>query len=323
MPFAGGLSPPTERTRNNMPWMGGAPQDKERRTFDQNAGGDHKFIEPDPDGLSHAVGTVFDGEWDDPDTSVPYNAETVVVDEDGKEHVFKDRSYEMVLLEWQGRYKYIYRRVRHAVSENGIKTAQASGDIVPLAANVIPACFKIESDSAKYGKREVGSCFAVARNTFLTCAHAISKRREDPEFVETFLVEDDKRFRAVPLDVDYDLDLAVVSCDLVRHTMLESKSIVGTSPGAEVICVGSPYGYDNNLSRGIVSSMGRNLEDGISYFFVDLSVYPGSSGGPIVDVADGRALGIAAIIVQSVGNYGLNAAIPMDYAAKRFPAYFK
>jgi S1-C subfamily serine protease len=52
-------------------------------------------------------------------------------------------------------------------------------------------------------------------------------------------------------------------------------------------------------------------------------VFPGNSGGPVIDVRDGSAIGVAAVIVDSVGNYGLNAAIPSDYVKNRFPGIFE
>jgi serine protease Do len=119
--------------------------------------------------------------------------------------------------------------------------------------------------------------------------------------------------------------LALIKCNAVKHTVLGYKTIDDVPIASEIACVGSPYGYDNNVSAGILSSKGRSIEDdtGIQYFFMDLSIFPGSSGGPVVDLNDGLTIGIVAIIVRSVGSYGLNAAIPMDYAIDRFKKYIK
>jgi len=317
MPFVDGLSPLTDKTRKNVPWMGGGPFDTERKNFDFNMGGDHKFIGPDPDGLSHAVGGVFNGEWNNSDLTVPYSTETVVVDAEGEEHVYDNKPYEMVLLDWKGKkYKYVFRRMKRSKEAS---TGDESMNLVPLIADVMPGCFKVESESATLGKREVGSCFCISNGRFLTCAHVISKKEEDPSTLAISIVDDNRRFSAKVEDIDYDMDLAMISCRMQDYYPLSLKSISEVMVGQEIICVGSPHGFDNNVSRGIVSSKGRVVEgDEVTYFFIDLSVSPGSSGGPVVDVSDGSVVGIAAIIVEPSGNYGLNAAIPCDFAMDRF-----
>ena len=338
MPFDGGLSPITDKVKKNQPWLGGGPRDKERRNFDSTMGGDHKFIGPDPDGMSHAVGGLFHGEWTESDPEVPYSTEIVVVDNQGGEHVYDKVNFDKVVMKWKGKpYKLIYRRqkgvskpppmsipdptsLETAASSNSLTKEAQSANIVPLVANIMPACFKVESESVRYGKMEIGSCFAVSDGKFVTCAHVISKRQESPSDVSIYLIEGDRRFKATVDDIDYEMDLAVLSCDTVKHTPLAMKSISDVPTGSEIVCVGSPFGYDNNISRGIISSKGRIIEEPgrITYFFIDLSVYPGNSGGPVIDVDDGSVIGVAAVIVDSVGNYGLNAAIPSDYVNKRF-----
>jgi len=317
MPFSGGLSTPTEKSRQS-PWMGGGPFDRERTDFDLNSGGDHKFINPPPDGTSYAVGGCFVGEvtpGGDPD--IPYETEIVITDRDGKEHVDVEHDYNKVLEIWSGKgYIKIERRRRI----QSVKKASSGGgrDLIPIVADVVSACFKIESESSKYGKREIGSCFAVSPDIFVTCAHVISRKSENPSDVACYIIDGDRRHKAVIVDVDYKTDIALVRCGGVKHAYLGMKGISSMAAGAAILCVGSPYGYDNNVSRGIISSIERSVDggDGVSYFFVDLSIYPGSSGGPIVDVSDSTVVGVAAMIVQPVGNYGLNAAIPSEYVQR-------
>ena len=323
MPFEG-LSPLTDKTRRNVPWMGGGTLDQPRSDFDKNMGGDHKFINRAPDGTSHTVTNLFSGE-NDPKASLSSGGpELVVVDMAGQEHVFKGKNERTVRLEWDKPFRMMFWRNRLA-SAVAFLEKTAAGDFVPLVANLIAGCFKVESESLRFGKMEIGSCFAVCRGVFLTCAHVISKRGENPADVDVYVVESGRRHKAVALDVDYDMDLAVIKCETVRHRVLTPGSTEEIQSGSEVVCVGSPYGYDNNVTRGIVSSKGRKVPEagGISYFFMDLAVYPGSSGGAVVSVDTGHVVGIAAIIVQSVGNYGLNAAIPIEAAKKRFQKHIQ
>jgi S1-C subfamily serine protease len=314
MPFDGGLSPVTDKSKQS-PWYGGGPGDKERTTFDSNMGGDHKFIGVEPDGVSHAVGGFFrnETEIESGDRDINYSTEIIVLDVEHKEHVYPDSDYEKVMKDWsKKRYIMMTRRGRKPDRQASSGEKQ---DIIPVIADVMSACFKMECESSKYGKMEIGSCFAIDETLFVTCAHVISRRQEDPKSVSCYLVESGRRHRVIPIEVDYDRDLALMSCETVKHTYLGMKGISAMKTGADILCVGSPYGYDNNVSRGMISSIGRSVgTDSVgSYFFVDLAVYPGSSGGPIIDVLDGVVIGVAAMIVQPTGNYGLNAAIPSEY----------
>jgi S1-C subfamily serine protease len=317
MPFTDGLSGLTDKSKQ-VPQYGGGTLDKGRAEFDANSGGDHKFTQPEPDDASHAVGGLFLGEFEPGgDIDIPYETEVVVVDMKGKEHVDTEHDFNTVVEMWSGKpTRAIFRRKRQMMDK-----AASSGnksDLVPVIADILSACFKMECESPKFGKKEIGSCFAVSQDTFVTCAHVISRRREDPSSVSCFVVESDKRHRAIPITVDYDLDIAVFKCLTMKHTYLEMKGISSMSAGAEILAVGSPYGYDNNVSKGMISSIKRNVDEkgAVSYFFVDLAIYPGSSGGPIVDVTDRNVVGVAAMIVQPVGNYGLNAAIPSEYVTR-------
>jgi S1-C subfamily serine protease len=317
MPFVDGLSPLTDKSKQ-VPQYGGGTFDKRRTDFDGNSGGDHKFIGPEPDGVNYAVGGFFRNETDieNGDRDIEYSTEIVVIDMDRNEHVYPEKDYVQVMKDWANK-RYIMMTRRGRQMSRSASSSKEGSDIVPVIADVVSACFKMECESMKFGKKEVGSCFAIDKSLFVTCAHVISRRQEDTSSISCFVVESGRRHRAVPVKVDYDRDLAIVSCKTVRHSFLQLKGISSMKVGSDILCVGSPYGYDNNVSKGMISSIGRNLGQGDdSYFFVDLAVYPGSSGGPVVDSADGTVIGVAAMIVQPTGNYGLNAAIPSEYVTK-------
>lgn len=317
MPFTDGLSPVTDKSKQ-APWYGGGTFDDGRKSFDLNMGGDHQFTGGERDGVSHAIGGFFRNETDieSGDRDIFYATEIVVLDENNNEHVYPYSDYDKVMKEWSSK-KYIMMTRRVSGHQKQASSSDSAGDITPVIADVISACFKVECESSKYGKMEIGSCFSVDEDKFITCAHVLSRNQEEPNSLSCYIVEAGKRFKAIPLKVDYDRDLAIISCRSLKHTYLNMKGISSMNIGSEILCVGSPYGYDNNVSKGIVSSIGRNVgKDKWSYFFVDLAVYPGSSGGPIIDTKDRSVIGVAAMIVQPTGNYGLNAAIPSEYAMK-------
>ncbi len=113
-------------------------------------------------------------------------------------------------------------------------------------------------------------------------------------------------------------DLALVK---VEATGLKAAPI-GDSKALEqgqwVLAVGSPLGYENTVSVGVVSATGRILKTPstplIDAIQTDAAINPGNSGGALA-TADGKLVGInTAILSQSGGSIGLGFAIPMHRA---------
>ena len=92
-----------------------------------------------------------------------------------------------------------------------------------------------------------------------------------------------------------------------------------TKIGTRVIAVGSPSGFEGNVTEGILSSRNRKIFDyngAPRFLFTDAHVLPGSSGGALISLENGEVIGMMALIVSDVGLYGLNAAIPSEYLKK-------
>jgi serine protease Do len=86
--------------------------------------------------------------------------------------------------------------------------------------------------------------------------------------------------------------------------------------GQWVVAMGSPFGFENSVTAGIVSAKSRSLPgDGyVPFIQTDVAVNPGNSGGPLFDM-DGRVIGINSQIYSQTGGYmGLSFAIPIDVA---------
>jgi serine protease Do len=83
--------------------------------------------------------------------------------------------------------------------------------------------------------------------------------------------------------------------------------------------IGSPFGFENSVTAGVISAIGRPLPDesGTSYVtFIqtDAAVNPGNSGGPLFNI-DGQVIGINSQIYSRTGGYmGVSFAIPIDFA---------
>ena len=86
--------------------------------------------------------------------------------------------------------------------------------------------------------------------------------------------------------------------------------------GEWVLAIGSPFGFDQTATQGIVSAVSRTLPsaDYVPFIQTDVAVNPGNSGGPLFNT-DGEVIGINSQIYSRTGGYqGLSFAIPIDIA---------
>jgi serine protease Do len=86
--------------------------------------------------------------------------------------------------------------------------------------------------------------------------------------------------------------------------------------GEWVAAIGSPFGFENSVTQGIVSAKGRSLpqENFVPFIQTDVAVNPGNSGGPLFNLK-GEVVGINSQIYSRTGGFmGLSFAIPIDVA---------
>jgi serine protease Do len=116
----------------------------------------------------------------------------------------------------------------------------------------------------------------------------------------------------VGLDLETDLAvLRIAARDLPTLAFGDSDEL---KAGQMVMAFGSPMGFHNSVSLGIVSSVARQLEPDSPMIYVqtDAAINPGSSGGPLVDLR-GRLVGLNTLIVSKAGGHeGLGFAAPSN-----------
>jgi len=84
--------------------------------------------------------------------------------------------------------------------------------------------------------------------------------------------------------------------------------------GEWVLAIGSPFGFEQSVTAGIVSAKGRSLPGGnyVPFIQTDVAINPGNSGGPLFNM-DGKVVAINSQIYSRTGGFmGLSFAIPMD-----------
>jgi serine protease Do len=114
--------------------------------------------------------------------------------------------------------------------------------------------------------------------------------------------------------IDVETDLAVIRVDVANLPALAFGDSDSLKAGQIVLAVGSPLGFNNSVSLGVVSAIARQLtpESPMIYVQTDASINPGSSGGALVDI-NGRLVGINTLIASKTGgNDGLGFAAPSN-----------
>jgi Trypsin-like peptidase domain len=131
----------------------------------------------------------------------------------------------------------------------------------------------------------LGSGFFVAPDTVVTNSHVVSGETKVTLRRANYLR---------PARVEKDspsVDLAILKLDVVDLDQLALPLGLPSDVhlGAEVVAIGSPLGFENTVTRGIVS--GVREKDGVRLIQTDAAINPGNSGGPLLD-RYGRVLGV-------------------------------
>jgi S1-C subfamily serine protease len=131
---------------------------------------------------------------------------------------------------------------------------------------------------------------------------------------------------------DLSTDLAVIKVDpsKVKLTPLTLGDSSALRVGDPVVAIGNPFGFDDTVTTGIVSALGREIQAPNNFSIdhtiqTDAAINPGNSGGPLLD-QHGLVVGINSQIATggaSKGSVGIGFAIPINLAKKVLPTLIK
>lgn len=159
-----------------------------------------------------------------------------------------------------------------------------------------------------------GSGFIISPDgLILTNAHVVRDAKD-----VTVKLTDRREFEAKVLGADPKTDVAVLRIKAKDLPTVPLGSTRNLKVGEWVLAIGSPFGFENSVTAGVVSAKGRSLPDDnfVPFIQTDVAVNPGNSGGPLFNTR-GEVVGINSQIYTHTGGYqGLSFAIPIEVAAK-------
>lgn len=162
--------------------------------------------------------------------------------------------------------------------------------------------------------RGQGSGFIISSDgVLLTNAHVVRDAKE-----VVVKLSDRREYTAKVLGSDTSTDVAVLRIDAKQLPVVRLGDAETIQVGDPVLAIGSPFGFEQSVTHGIVSAKGRSLpgETSVPFIQTDAAVNPGNSGGPLFD-RSGAVVGINAQIYSQSGGYqGLSFAIPINVALK-------
>jgi len=140
------------------------------------------------------------------------------------------------------------------------------------------------------------------------------------DIIEVQLTEDsNKQYKAEVIGRDARTDIALIKIKAdVKLTAAALGSSTDTQVGEWVAAFGNPYGHGHTMTKGIISSKGREIEEinRLPLLQTDASINPGNSGGPLVN-SKGFVIGVNSAIDARA--QGIGFAIPIDEVKKIIP----
>jgi serine protease Do len=160
--------------------------------------------------------------------------------------------------------------------------------------------------------RSLGSGFVISQDGYvLTNAHVVEGADEI-----TVKFTDKREFKAKVIGADRRTDIALIKIDATGLPAVRFGDPSKLKVGEWVVAIGSPFGFENTVTAGIVSAKGRSLpqENFVPFIQTDVAINPGNSGGPLFNMR-GEVVGINSQIYSRTGGFmGLSFAIPADVA---------
>ena len=215
--------------------------------------------------------------------------------------------------------------VVNVITTNKARSARRGGAQSPGADDPLAEFFRrfapggpgAPGSGAAPGEQEpragLGSGFIISPDGYiLTNAHVVA----DFDDVTVRLADSKRELKAKVVGVDKRTDVALIKVEGKDLPVAKLGNSAQLEPGQWVAAIGSPFGFANTITAGIISATGRSLPDEtyVPFIQTDVAVNPGNSGGPLINLK-GEVVGINSMIYSRTGGYmGVSFAIPIEVA---------
>ena len=167
-----------------------------------------------------------------------------------------------------------------------------------------------ESPPELFDNKSLGSGFIISPDGYiLTCAHVVENATEI-----MVRLTDRREFFAKVIGADRRSDVALLKINAAQLPQVKIGDPSKVRVGEWVLAIGSPFGFENSATVGIVSAKGRSLprENYVPFIQTDVAINPGNSGGPLFNL-QGEVIGINSQIYSRTGGFmGVSFAVPID-----------
>ena len=158
----------------------------------------------------------------------------------------------------------------------------------------------------------LGSGFVISKDGFILTNHHVINGADEV----IVRLANREEYVAKIIGSDKASDIAVLKIDAKDLSVLKFGDSDRLKVGEWVLAIGSPFGFEQSVTAGIVSAKGRSLprDNYVPFIQTDVAINPGNSGGPLFNM-DGEVVGINSQIYSRTGGFmGLSFAIPIELA---------
>ena len=165
-------------------------------------------------------------------------------------------------------------------------------------------------------RMSMGTGFLISADGYLITNHHVVDGA-DEIYVR---LTDRRELKASLVGSDAQTDIAVLKVEASGLPFLRMGTSRDLKPGQWVVAIGSPFGFENSVTAGIVSAVGRASFDPsqqyVPFIQTDVAINRGNSGGPLLDI-EGRVVGVNSQIYSNTGGFmGVSFSIPVEVAMR-------
>lgn len=159
----------------------------------------------------------------------------------------------------------------------------------------------------------VGSGFLYnTKGDIITNAHVV-----DDAYEIIVKMWDGKQGKGEVIGINTDKDIALVRVpELVGRTPMKVDAETKADAGEQILALGNPYGYEKTVTPGLVSGIREDKGNSSYLYQISASVSPGNSGGPLVRLDNGAAIGI--VSAQRKDDNNVSFSIPLTQVMPMF-----